>query len=269
MSPEIALPHTSLSLGVALNFPPPKMEIIAHRGASAYYLENSRQAIIGARNLGADRAEIDIRITADEVPVVLHDPELGRTTDGEGPLSRHRFRELKEIHLRNGEPILTLEEALSLSHALSLPLYLDIKDGEEALEPVIWVLGRFRCAGEIVASGNPALLESFHRRNRHIPTSLLVSSTDPEAVEVARGIGAHFIHPCWEREKNPVGLLRRGFLEVSSRAGLGIVLWHEERPRQLRHIGRLGERIYGVTTNAPDLAERILKGHHGTPAKAP
>jgi len=58
------------------------MEIIAHRGAAAYELENSRAAIELARRQGADRVELDARATKDGRPVVLHDAFLERTTTG-------------------------------------------------------------------------------------------------------------------------------------------------------------------------------------------
>src|ERR671922_2761538 len=71
--------------------------IIAHRGASGSAPENTVAAFELAARQGADAFELDVRLTADEVPVVLHDPTLGRTTDGQGPLSALGISELEQV----------------------------------------------------------------------------------------------------------------------------------------------------------------------------
>src|SRR5438093_7783079 len=61
--------------------------IIAHRGASGWAPENTMAAFDLAVRQGADAFELDVRLTGDGVPVVLHDPTLDRTTDRAGPLA--------------------------------------------------------------------------------------------------------------------------------------------------------------------------------------
>ena len=56
-----------------------RAEVIAHRGASAYALEHSLAAFDLALDQGADALELDVRLTADGQPVVIHDPTLLRT----------------------------------------------------------------------------------------------------------------------------------------------------------------------------------------------
>jgi glycerophosphoryl diester phosphodiesterase len=62
--------------------------VIAHRGASGSAPENTLPAFELAARQGADAFELDVRITSDGVPVVLHDTTLDRTTDGRGLLAR-------------------------------------------------------------------------------------------------------------------------------------------------------------------------------------
>lgn len=57
----------------------PPIEVIAHRGASAHAPENTLSSFALALRLGADCIELDVRATADGVPVVVHDPTLHRT----------------------------------------------------------------------------------------------------------------------------------------------------------------------------------------------
>ena len=60
--------------------------VIGHRGASIVAPENTMGAFRLALDLGADGIEFDVQLTADGHPVVLHDANLDRTTDGTGPL---------------------------------------------------------------------------------------------------------------------------------------------------------------------------------------
>ena len=58
--------------------------VVAHRGASSTHPENTLASFEAALALGAPVLELDVRLSADGIPVVLHDPDLSRTTDGLG-----------------------------------------------------------------------------------------------------------------------------------------------------------------------------------------
>ena len=60
--------------------------VIAHRGSSAEAPENTLPAFEAAVRRGADAVELDVRLTADGAPVVIHDETLDRTTDRTGPV---------------------------------------------------------------------------------------------------------------------------------------------------------------------------------------
>jgi glycerophosphoryl diester phosphodiesterase len=61
----------------------PRVDVVAHRGASIEAPENTLAAIRRAVDRGTHRVEVDVRQTRDGVPVLLHDPSLARTTDVE------------------------------------------------------------------------------------------------------------------------------------------------------------------------------------------
>ncbi len=71
--------------------------VIAHRGASFDAPENSMPAFKRAHDLKADMIELDVLLTRDSIPVVLHDDTLNRTTSGSGPISEMLFREIQEL----------------------------------------------------------------------------------------------------------------------------------------------------------------------------
>lgn len=71
------------------------MRIIAHRGASAEAPENTLAAFARALQLGVEMIELDVRLTADGVPIVIHDADLARTTDGRGQVENLEFESIR------------------------------------------------------------------------------------------------------------------------------------------------------------------------------
>ena len=71
--------------------------ILAHRGASAYAPENTLAAFRLAREMGADGIELDVQLTRDRVPVVIHDDTVNRTTDGQGIVTEMTVGEITRL----------------------------------------------------------------------------------------------------------------------------------------------------------------------------
>jgi glycerophosphoryl diester phosphodiesterase len=78
--------------------PDPKFRIIAHRGFMRRFPENTIPAVRGSFDQGADAVEVDIRLSADGVPYVMHDPTVDRTTDGQGAVSTLHSSELATLN---------------------------------------------------------------------------------------------------------------------------------------------------------------------------
>lgn len=100
--------------------------VVAHRACWADGApENSLAAIEACIEMGADVAEIDVVLSADGVPVLFHDSDLARMTDGVGAVGEHSLEQLKSLRLRSGsggpdapltdQRIPTLEEVLELT----------------------------------------------------------------------------------------------------------------------------------------------------------
>lgn len=107
--------------------------LIAHRGASAYYPENTIPAFEAAIEMDAEMIELDVQLSKDGTPVVFHDADLARCTNGRGKLKNHTLEGLKELDAGKwfagkfkGTRIPTLEEVLQLSQN-SIALNIEIK----------------------------------------------------------------------------------------------------------------------------------------------
>ncbi|MGW3205467.1 glycerophosphodiester phosphodiesterase [Streptomyces sp. NPDC001135] len=83
---------------------------VAHRGAPYRFRENTVDSLRSALDQGADAVEIDVRLTRDGVPVLLHDETLKRLWDVDRPLGALSAEELRGL-TAGGVP--TLAEALA------------------------------------------------------------------------------------------------------------------------------------------------------------
>jgi glycerophosphoryl diester phosphodiesterase len=75
--------------------------IIAHRGASAYYPENTFPSFENAINMGADMVELDVQLTSDKEVVVFHDEKISRCTNGRGRIADYTLASLKKLDAGN------------------------------------------------------------------------------------------------------------------------------------------------------------------------
>jgi len=76
----------------------PRFRIIAHRGFMRRFPENTLVAVRGSFDQGADAVEIDIRLSADGVPIIMHDETVDRTTNGHGLVSALNANELATLN---------------------------------------------------------------------------------------------------------------------------------------------------------------------------
>lgn len=110
--------------------------VAAHRGYHLTHPENSLAALRAAAQIGADFIEVDVRHTADEVLVLMHDDTVNRTTTGEGAVDALSWAELQALDLLKSDPgdteslkIPLFSEALALARELGVMLYIDQKTG--------------------------------------------------------------------------------------------------------------------------------------------
>lgn len=99
MNPVVGLvAAVVVALSASIALPAAGVEVAGHRGATGVvgYPEESLKAIGYAATYGATWVEGDVKFTADDYAVMLHDKTLDRTTDCTGPISAVTFAELRE-----------------------------------------------------------------------------------------------------------------------------------------------------------------------------
>jgi glycerophosphoryl diester phosphodiesterase len=112
--------------------------IYAHRGISAMHPENTLRAFRRALAIGVDGIELDVHPTADRIPVVIHDRDVGRTTNGGGYVDQTPLVQLKTFDAGDGERVPTLAEVLALvGDAAHLDIEIKGSDVERAVLDVL------------------------------------------------------------------------------------------------------------------------------------
>lgn len=231
---------------------------IAHRGASAYEPENTLRAFERAIKMGATMLELDVHLSRDGYPVVIHDADLARTTNGTGHVTELSLEQIKCFDAGLGEEVPTLSEVVDLARG-RVGLYLELK-GQFTPDPVVEVLKFVHSTDEvIVGSFYPWLPQKVKWLAPEIRTSVLVGQWGKDQmVEWALAVDADYVHPCWENHTpQPHRLLAPSMLDEIRSHGLGIILWHEERPEELRELVNFD--VDGICTDTPDVLSGILK----------
>ena len=147
-------------------------EIVAHRGIATEAPENTAAAFQRAIELGADAVELDVRLTADRVPVVYHYTYLDEITTGHGPIFAQTLAQLRAVRvLCKSNPTVAAGQIATLSEILEqfggqIDMEIEIKGPEPEAPAIIGaVLRRFRRHwGRMeVTSYEPALLLEIQR----------------------------------------------------------------------------------------------------------
>ncbi|OZM58673.1 hypothetical protein CIB95_03640 [Lottiidibacillus patelloidae] len=183
-----------------------KTLIYAHRGASKDYPENTMIAFKKALEMGAEGIELDVQLSKDNVPVVIHDEQLKRTTNGSGFVKDMSLKELKELDAGswfnstfNKEKIPTLEEVLVWIKDTKLELNIELKNNiidYEKIEKIVYELvKKYGMETEVIFSSfNHCSLKRLLEIDEHINVAPLQSARMITPWKYAKGMGATSMH---------------------------------------------------------------------------
>jgi glycerophosphoryl diester phosphodiesterase len=229
--------------------------VVAHRGAPYAAPENTLAAFRAAAEMGADAIELDVHRSADGEVVVIHDPDLDRTTDRSGAVAQLTAAEIRLADAGDGERVPVLSEVLDWLPA-RLGLVIEVKT-LAAVEPALALLEGepARREGRIsVISFTGDAIDAVRAVAPDIPTGLLREAGDPFddglALVVERGHAA--LH-CFERD---LGADPRAFVTRAEEAGKQLGCWVIDDPDRMRQVTAAG--LTAFVTNRPDVARRVV-----------
>lgn len=218
------------------------MLIYGHRGASASEPENTLRAFSRAIEMGAEGLEFDVQVTADRVPVVLHDRELDRTTNGSGAVDRVTLEGLQYLDAGAGERIPTLDDVLDL---VGDRVHLDIEIKQGGIErEVLETLARHPRTRWAISSFDWLTLERLRVLSPSADLWLLAMVVADALFHTARRLAASAVS------------LHHGALNDATAArlrdaGLATVVWTVNDLEEAVRARDLGAR--GLCTDAPDV----------------
>ena len=227
--------------------------VTAHRGASAAHPPgNTLDAFSGARILGADWVELDVRRTADGTLVVHHDHHLA-----DGAV----IAELTADALPEWIPTL----AAALDACAPMGVNVEVKvDHPEAATPtgerlvsdtVALLLAAPPVGGLVVSCFDWSVADRIAREAPAIPTALLAFdlANGPDIIEAARAGGHGAVNP-WDPLVTP------DLVDRAHRAGIEVHTWTVDDPGRMTALVAMG--VDGIITNVPDVARGVLDAVH-------
>ncbi|MFN4179863.1 MAG: glycerophosphodiester phosphodiesterase, partial [Armatimonadota bacterium] len=153
--------------------------VIAHRGFSGRYPENTLRSFREALNLSVDAIELDVRRTKDGILIVIHDETVDRTTDGKGHVRDLTWSEIQKLDAGSwkgsefaGERIPKLEEALELVSGQKV-VFLEIKE-PETTEQIVETLRQLDAFSWVkIGSFHPQAIATAKKLEPEISSSLI------------------------------------------------------------------------------------------------
>ena len=222
--------------------------VIAHRGASAVCRENTVEAFVEAKRLGADMVELDVRRTRDDVLVIHHDASL----PGVGPIVGLRHDALPPW-------VPTLDQAIDACAGMvvnievkSSPLDPDFDEGRWVAARVAERVGERAWRDRVlVSSFDLVSVDRVHAIDDAIPTALLTLPfvDTRELAATAWDHGHRVLHP-HDLAVTPE------LVEHLHDRGMAVNVWTVDDPERMRALVEMG--VDGICTNLPDVLVRVL-----------
>ncbi len=228
--------------------------VIAHRTCPLHEAENSLEGIKRAGALGADGVEIDVRLTRDGVPVLVHDRTLLRVARWPLPtrcFTLARLRRMKRCD--NGLPIPTFAEALSALPP-GLVMAIDVKEARAAMPAIAEIRRQGAEERVLLWAKAGAAVSVFARELPRVERALLRDTTSARAtrrfLEDAERCEAHAVSAHWDR-------ITAEFVADAHRRGLRVYAMAQDPDSQ---ASRLATGLDGVVTNWPEEALAAVRG---------
>jgi len=227
--------------------------VIAHRGASASAPENSLSAFALAVDQGADAIELDVRLSSDGWPVVMHDATVDRTTNGRGAVSRLTVKQLHSLDAGDGRPVPTLDQVFEMFGPTIL-YNVELKEqglGSKGLAAAIADLieGHHLEDLTLVSSFNPLTLRRCRSQlTQRTPTALIHRSGMQKYTHRLAKVQADHPH---------TKLVDKAYMTWARQGGYRVHVWTVDNPTQAQRLARLG--VNGIITNHPRLIRDSLE----------
>ena len=188
--------------------PWPYSRVVGHRGGGALAPENTLAGLRKAAAMGFSGVEFDVMLSADKVPVLIHDETLDRTTNGRGAVAATPYARLAGLDAGAwfgreylGERVPSFEQAGKLCVELGLWANVEIKPApgfERETGAIAASLARELWRGAtrepLLSSFHPAALEAARAAAPELQRGFLTDRIEPGWDETARALKCVSLH---------------------------------------------------------------------------
>jgi len=246
---------------IATDFRPAALAVVAHRGASGDFPENTAVAFQEAIRLDVDAIELDVHLTADGELLVIHDPTVDRTSDGVGPVADLSMAQIGELDAGSwfdarfaGVRLLTLSGALDLMPP-AMVLNVHVKAGAEDRDVVVPKTVQELVRRGLIETAFIASDEASLAVARRVEPGLEICnlSTQPTETYVDRcsAIGCRILQPA--NNQTDSDLVRR-----AHESGMKVNPFYADDEGEMRRL--IGCGVDGILTNYPERLQELLAG---------
>ena len=226
------------------------MKLIGHRGARAIDPENTMRSIKTAITCGAHMVEVDVRLSKDGIPIVIHDETVDRTTNGSGSVSEMYAHEICELDAGGGENVPMLDDVLQFIKTADIILIIEIKEvGIEDI--VIDSIKNNKMEDHVIVSSffHPSVL-NLKRAEPGIKTGVIFSSLPVRAWMLAIDANADIMFPKLIRT---TGDLVKGAHEH----GIAVYPWIVNTREDFLRAAEMG--VDGIVSDHPCAVRSFMK----------
>lgn len=239
------------------------MKIIAHRGFSGKYPENTLLAFEKAVEASSDAIELDVQLTKDGILVLFHDDTFTRLIQTEGFLLDHNWIDLEQYKVRkrrlNGNvyaPILSLEAYFNWVQDREIMTVIELKNNlrphEGMEEKLVALLRKYKLEHRVIVSSfKKESLMKIKEIAPLIPCAYITKLKKEEDLSWMEQTQMEFVHPkftsLW-----PWNVAKLMKLEVR------ISPWTVNYSIFMRYLLRM-PNLYGIITDRPDRLKKVIE----------
>ncbi|MEU0967937.1 glycerophosphodiester phosphodiesterase [Streptomyces sp. NPDC005917] len=220
---------------------------VAHRGDPYRFRENTSASLRSALQRGADAVEIDVRLTRDGVPVLLHDETLNRLWEHDRPLSALSADEVRGL-TAGGVP--TLAEALAATEDSRVMIDLPGDPSERAVARIVAVARECGATDRVYYTGDASAMLAVRAADATAEIALTRKTLAPTRPALLDVIRPHYLNYRFT-------LLDHALTEYVHRSGYLVSCWTPDTRRSMRRL--LDTGVDSITTNRVDVLDSLRR----------
>ncbi|MFC4388599.1 glycerophosphodiester phosphodiesterase [Gracilibacillus marinus] len=241
--------------------------IYAHRGASKEAPENTMPAFELAYQSGADGIEVDVQLTKDNIPILIHDENVRRTTTGTGFVQDYTYKELSKLDagIWHSEKykhtkLASLDDLLQWNLDKQLKLNIELKNNliqYKNIEEIVYrKLVEYNMVHQsIISTFNRNSLIELNKIDKNIVTAVLTSKQRRNLIEDSMQLQANGVHIRFR-------LLNKRLVEVANKNDMFVSVYTVNQSIWMKKVFKYG--CQGIITDVPYIANQIKSNFKAT-----